>query len=290
MTHSLPYGVKKITGLQPGPKVAIVGVTHGDEPAGLAALEFLEDYFTEHDYPAGELYLVRGNLEAADRNQRFVDYDMNRLFWEDRPDWVDPSWVDYQRAEQLKPLLAEMDFVLDIHSTSKPSVPFALGIGRADHSRFMKTLPVEFFSHGWVGKVLGSMLEWFEDQGDGIGVAVECGWHGDPVTRTIAIQSVKAFLNAAGATNFELEMPPCEKGMDVLVYERVGDAESFEYAHDYVTLDAIQPGELIAWEKGKEFRAPEAQDLVILFPANLESIRKGVNVDAYFLGQFYSLT
>ena len=69
--------------------VAIGGI-HGNEPAGVRALERLFELLAEEPLinPGftfkGELLALRGNLEALNQGKRFIDTDLNRI-WRPTP-------------------------------------------------------------------------------------------------------------------------------------------------------------------------------------------------------------
>ncbi len=115
-----------------GPRVAIVGMTHGNEPVGGQVLRKLEKE-APHHLVAGTVVAVRANLQAERQGRRFTadGVDLNRLY--DKATLrslaqMPPESLCYEegRALQLAPLLIACDAILDLHSTSRPSTPFLL--------------------------------------------------------------------------------------------------------------------------------------------------------------------
>ncbi|MFT5998627.1 MAG: succinylglutamate desuccinylase, partial [Neolewinella sp.] len=73
-------------GAEAGPLVVAIGGVHGNEPAGVLALERLFDML--EDEPRinpgfsfkGDLLALRGNLAALAAGVRFIDADLNRIW------------------------------------------------------------------------------------------------------------------------------------------------------------------------------------------------------------------
>lgn len=96
----------------------VLGVcTHGDEVGPLpAAVHLLERLLLGEVRYDGPLSIVVGNPEAVRAGRRFLDSDLNRVFVAQPP-----SDREGRRARQLKPLLDEADFFLDLHQTGTPT-------------------------------------------------------------------------------------------------------------------------------------------------------------------------
>lgn len=60
------------------------------------------------------------NKLAVDKWERYIKYNLNRLFF----NWN--KWDSYEekRSEELMCILKQSDYLLDLHSTSWPSIPF----------------------------------------------------------------------------------------------------------------------------------------------------------------------
>ncbi|MDO4714424.1 MAG: succinylglutamate desuccinylase/aspartoacylase family protein [bacterium] len=92
-----------------------MALTHGNEPVGLQIFEFLqEELKVQKLLQTGQLILVVVNPLAYQHEQRFIDHNMNRI---SIMPYQDESY-EFERLEQLKPLLQKMDVVLDVHSFS----------------------------------------------------------------------------------------------------------------------------------------------------------------------------
>jgi predicted deacylase len=123
-------GVWSFASPEPGPHVALVSLMHGNEIAGALLLaRWLEQGLRPL---RGTLTLVFANLAAFARFDptdptlsRFVDEDMNRV-WDERVLAGPRRSSELQRARVLRPLMDEVDVLLDLHSMLWPSDPLIL--------------------------------------------------------------------------------------------------------------------------------------------------------------------
>jgi predicted deacylase len=118
--HSLDSG-------RAGPHVMVNALTHGNELCGLWAVKRLLDAGVRPRI--GRLTLSFANVAAYERfgpdalDTRFVDRDFNRLWRDDLID-ADTRSVEAARARELRPVVAGVDRLLDLHSTWHALEPF----------------------------------------------------------------------------------------------------------------------------------------------------------------------
>ncbi len=123
-------GFTSFRGPEPGPHVAVVALTHGNEIAGAIVLDRL---LREGIRPLrGTLTLGFANMGAFarfDPNQptasRFVEEDLNRVWDIDVLDGVRETY-EIMRAREMRPLIDTVDVLLDLHSMLWPSEPLML--------------------------------------------------------------------------------------------------------------------------------------------------------------------
>ncbi len=176
----------------PGERVAVIAVTHGNEPAGIPVLERLaREVHTE--LVAGELLCVRSNLEASAQNLRHTPdgRDLNRL-WDPanlaRIARTPPERLCYEerRAGELAPLLLEATAVLDLHSTSRPAAPFLVFRDDQRHAQMARKLGVAHLVTGLhenailSGGACANVGLGPGKHGDRLGLTFEAGQHTDP--------------------------------------------------------------------------------------------------------------
>lgn len=134
---NLPANVYLVEGTQPGPNVLVMGGTHGDELPGVEIIHRLWKLFgLSEENPRvqrpdwkGNLYLAIGNPAAVAINHRTAAedkarQDLNRCFVPVLMDDPTNDWPDMRRARALRPVLRQIDVMLDLHATTSPTQPF----------------------------------------------------------------------------------------------------------------------------------------------------------------------
>ena len=194
----------------PGPAVALVAVTHGNEPVGQLVLERLEPMLGD-ELTCGSLLIVRSNLEAAADGRRHTEggTDINRLWDADALARIaampaEERCYEERRVLQLAPLLREVDAILDLHSTSQPSPPFLVVRDDQRHARIVRKLGVARIITGLHedgvlgGGVTPDVGLYLGEGSERIGITFEAGQHSDPDNRRRAFEVVVRFLDALG--------------------------------------------------------------------------------------------
>lgn len=251
--------------------VCIMGSIHGDERIGATVLERLKDALREVDIQS-DVYLILGNPEAYRQNVRFVDTDMNRLF-SARRNVISPARdnVEEKRISEIVPVLAECHYLLDIHSTIKPSVPFVYCEPDSAHKVLAELMGVEYIvsaSPDFRPADLITSADNFVDRHGGLGITYESGWHKDAFDIDDVLLKAKLFLQRTGACDFGLDEP--EKSAEskhLTIYNHVVPrSTSFAFARDFHNFDTIAAGEIIGDDPpgGNAVRAE--QDSFIIFP------------------------
>jgi len=282
--------VRVIRGEQPGPAIGLMGMLHGNEPAGHGLWTFAK----ELGRPLrGDIYLILGHpdaVSAAPGGVRYIQDDLNRLFLDDAElleKGVDLDGPDYQRMLELKPALAKLDVLIDIHTTSQPSAPFVIGYtAQAEARRLSRALPV-ILVDGLHQFIRGSAAQWLLDR-NRAAVTVEVGAHLDP-------KAPKHAFNIAGRILAELDMLPLDRFPDfaghqqpsrrVVVGHHVAKvAPDFRYIRHFVNFDPVEPGEIIGEDGEKTYRAPMIDNPVIFMPSAEATLRDDTNTDAFFFG------
>ena len=185
----------------PGPHVAVVALTHGNEIAGAIVLE---QWLRAGLRPSvGRLSLVFANLDAYARfspddptASRFLEQDFNRIW--DR-EWLDGTArsSELRRARVLRPLLEEDDVVLDLHSMLWPSDPLLL-VGSPKSEALALSLGVPPLVVSDPGHEAGKRLIDHLGQQGGRAVLLEAGSHWEPDTVALMDQSARRMLVVCG--------------------------------------------------------------------------------------------
>ena len=282
-------GIKVFKGNGPGPKVGIMAITHGDEPCGLDAHLWIEEYLEKNSLEKGTLYLIKGNIEGYNKNLICIDDNLNRIFTKDIVSELSkkPDSYELNRALKLMPILKKLDYFLDIHSTNKESTPFSLLFNKDKQMEDIAMLmPVDFYSFGWGKFIKGTTTNFVVEYG-GNAIAIECGSHLNPRAGEYAIQASKVFLHTLGL--IKVTHPKWVKNnnyMEVISQEKVSDRKTFKYLKEYINFQPIGQNEVIAEDNNKKYIAPNKKNLHIIFPTKLESIKSGAIKEAYLIGKF----
>ena len=263
----------QFAGLNPGPRLIVLGAVHGNETCGTRAIERVLA-----DIDSGVLCIERGLLTlvpvanplAYAKGERRGERNLNRrLLPSDAP-------VEYEDciANVLCPWLAAHDVLLDLHSFASPGRPFVMR-GPADNAG-----PLEPFAHaaaegrlaahlgpsriveGWMAayaqgaarrRALGLLddadpsygigtTEYMRSQG-GYGVTLECGQHGDAAAPEVGYRAIRQAIALLGLADTLLAPPPAE-------FERLRLTEVVDRQHEadrfvrpWRSFDAVHAGE-----------------------------------------------
>lgn len=260
---------------KPGPHVLINALTHGNEFCGMVALTHLLDAGVRP--LIGTLTLSFANVAAYETfdtanpfESRQLVHNLNRVW---SPEWLDGTLdsPELRRARELRPVVAQADHLLDIHSTSQDVEPFwvyagfprnsavALAIGRpAVHLVMPDGLGsgTPLIQHGHFGEATGR----------GAAMVVECGQHFRQATSDLATSVARAFLAHFGLMVADPVAPPPVPRRFQLLQTCVIKTPEFKFTRPCVGFEVFAKGELIATDGPDEIRAP-CDDCTILMPA-----------------------
>lgn len=299
-THlDLSLRVHQFHGLQPGPRLIVLGAVHGNELAGIRAIER-----TIAELESGAIQIRRGSLTlvpitnplAHRLGTRSGDRNLNRNL---RPTAVPQDFED-RIANVLCPLLAAHDALLDLHSFNSQGEPFALiGPGNntgllepfahaQDEARLALHLGPQRVVEGWMSayesgvarrrersRLAGITLdtdasygvgttEYMRSQG-GWAVTLECGQHADPNAPAVGHRAIRQALALLEMANIPLEAPPAAH--EVLRLVEVTDRLHAEdrFVREWVSFDPVWKDEPIGVRHdGTMVRSPG--DGRIVFP------------------------
>jgi predicted deacylase len=282
-------GFTRFTGPEPGPHVAIIALTHGNEIAGAVALDAL---LRGGPRPLrGRLTLGFANLDAFAQfdpaqptGSRFVDEDMNRLWDETTLDGPRQS-RELTRARAIRPLLADVDILLDLHSMLWPSDPLILcgptARGRALATQ-IATPPLIVADTGHAGgRRLIDYAPFTDPNGTRTAILVESGQHWETPTIARAEATIAALL---GATGLAAPAPPPAsppRCAEVSVAVTAGST-GFTFVQPFRGGDVVaRRNTLIAVDGDTDIRTPH-DDCLLVMP----SLRPGRGQTAVRLARF----
>jgi predicted deacylase len=259
---------------RPGPRVAIAGLTHGNEACGLTAIRWLLD---EGVQPVcGTLTLWLGNVDACRRvdparpetrfGVRAIDRDLNRC-WADALLTGDDPAVELRRARELLPFVDDADALLDIHSTTYAARPFFAFRDTARNRALADALGFPW-SHLLIdgeratGMPMIERPRFADPGGHACALVVECGAHYARATGETAIQVVLRFLDHFGMVERDFvrrhrRVTPSERTTRYRIHEVYrATTDEASFVRPFTGFEEVRAGETILVDGGREIVAP----------------------------------
>lgn len=280
-------------GAEAGPLVVAIGGIHGNEPAGVRALEKLFELLREEPLinPGftfkGELLALRGNLEALAVGKRYIDIDLNRIW---RPDIRNSREFATSEDRELYELLACVEtaveeaplselVLIDLHTTTAHGGIFAVtGDDTASLSLAAEmAVPVV---KGMLSGVQGTTLHYF--RGNHFltefpvrAVTFEAGNHDDPASIDLALAATMNLIRALGCvraedvnTYHDTLLREAAAGLplltDLVYVHRVQQEDCFTMHPGYTNFRTVKKGDVVATDRDGDVVAPD--DGYLLMP------------------------
>lgn len=240
----------------------LVGV-HGNESCGVEAVEKILPNLTVE---RGTVFIAYGNPRAIERNVRFTEANLNRMF---KPDAqlteAEQGSYEYERARYLKTLMQQAEKLLDVHASFVPdSKPFI--ICEKNAYQLASQLPFETVVSGFDHVEPGG-TDYYMNAIGKEGISVECGYLADPASTERAGDVIMKFLQVRGHVREGL----AQYDSVLQSYFRMHTlyltkTDNFTLARPFADFDIIHKGELIGTD-GTEAIVAEAES-IILFARN----------------------
>lgn len=171
-----------------GDTVVFIGGIHGNETAGIGALNRVFDHLKLNKPELkGRAVALVGNLEATRLGQRYVYKDMNRIWTREILDDLHYGRLDTRHTEyaELVQMYGELQkiiettkgrlYIIDLHTTSSPTIPFIVTNKTENCIAFTREFPMPVVS-GLSGFLDGTLLAYMNDLGH-TALAYEGGQH-----------------------------------------------------------------------------------------------------------------
>lgn len=297
-TDALPRKLGDLGPPDRGPLVVLTAGLHGNEPAGVFAIgRVLQQLSALEGRLAGRVVGLTGNRGALRLGQRFVRRDLNRRWYANELERLRRAPLESLDAEdreqrELFDALSELErhgpmHVLDLHTTSGPSEPFACFGDTLRNRHLALTLPIPSIL-GLEEIIDGAMLGYLTERGHAA-ISVEAGEHDEPETVARHEAAIWLFLVAAGALSASdvpslaahrsrLEQAATRGHRVVEVRHRhvVLPDDEFVMKPGYSSFDAVDEGDVVASDRHGPVRAPMAG--LMLMPRY-----QGQGEDGFFL-------
>lgn len=272
----IPDSLKRIIGAvkgsEKGPTVVALSGIHGNERAGVEALQQVFGLLKAANSPfRGEFWGIRANISALKRGVRYIDEDMNRLWFSSIIRKIRETPVEELNSSERKemkkllPLLERLisedtgypTIIADLHSFSSEGCLFTITANNEKNIRLLSHLyaPMIF---GIENTLRGTTLRYFQDLGY-LTFAFEGGQHQDE----LAVYNIKAALlillrqvgciradSIAGLKDFEQHLLEYTQNMPArveLAYQYVIEPEDgFKMRPGFRNFDPVKKGEWLA--------------------------------------------
>ncbi|MBY5956665.1 succinylglutamate desuccinylase/aspartoacylase family protein [Membranicola marinus] len=276
-----------------GPLIIMIGGIHGNEKAGLKALEYLikmleVEHITNEAFQfTGRLIAIRGNIQAQKVNKRYINRDLNRMF---RNDLLQTVLTKEERTAEEKELVEIIDFiknsiadyhpdeifVLDLHTTTAAGGIFTIindSPEALEISLDLKAPVIEGFLRGIKGTIL-HYLNADNVHQNCTALCFEAGQHEDPLSVNRCIAAAVNFLSSVGAVE-KLHIEPRHHRIlheyaaghpihSRLIYtHKIVEGDQFRMEPGFQNFDPIHENQLLANDINGPIYAPSTGLIVM---------------------------
>jgi len=272
--------IGSIKGDVEGPTVIIIAGMHGNEKSGVRAAENILHTLRDIEEPIrGHLLLVRANINALDQNVRYVDEDMNRLWFNSILDKIRETPAEEIRSSErreIKHLLQLLDQVqaeangpvilADVHTFSAEGWMFAITSSAPRQRKLLSNLQVPLV-FGIEESLRGTALGYYQKQGF-ISFGLEGGQHDNELTEFNTTAALVLLLQAVGCIEkqyveeiqeFENYLKRHTQKLPVeteLVYQHIIEPEDeFRMRPGYKNFQPVKKGEWLASDQNGRIEA-----------------------------------
>jgi predicted deacylase len=275
--------VTTFTTTEPGPHVAVLGLTHGNEICGAIAIDNL---FRANIRPRrGKLTLGFNNVAAFQEfdarypiASRYIDEDFNRLWSPATLDGPRRS-SELERARAIRPIVDAADYLLDLHSMQYATAPLMLA-GVLDKSRALaRRVGIPEIIMCDAGHAAGPRMRDYGGFGDPASskaaLLIEAGQHWEKRAAEVATDVTLRYLIALGTVTSDdvaalggpdFGATPQQKIIEVTEAVTISGSR-FEFVAPYIGLEIIaRQGTVIGHDDDKEVRTPY-DDCVLIMPS-----------------------
>ena len=285
-----PYSrlIGKYGGHGGGPMLVCIGGMHGNEPAGVEALEHVYNLLSvEHvanpDFRFNGTFLaLRGNLLALSKGCRFVEEDLNRSLIKENVDRILSRPKTELRNEELElyELISTINdeiercdpervVVLDLHTTTATGGIFVLTSSDEESIRIGTAMNAPVIT-GFSENLPGTTMSYFRPENFDLPVTTVVFEGGQHTERLSVNRIIAAVMNCLGTLGC-IDLDRVENRYNYLLREysqglpkvarlvfryNVEDTDSFEMLPDFQNFMPVEAGSVLAYEQGKPIASP----------------------------------
>lgn len=276
--------IGKYRGEDDGPLLVLIGGMHGNEPAGVRAIELLikmleVEPIKNRDFSLkGNVIGLIGNYRGLQSKQRFIDRDMNRCWSPDVIKSTDTSIAEYQEIREVYQMIqneieetkSQSAIVLDLHTTSSEKGIFVIPSIDESSLEIAKQLhaPVVL---GITEGLSNTSLHFFNTENIGIPtipVVFESGQHTEPLSINRAIAAIINCMRTTGMVRdedvenihdrllieYSKNLP---KVVDLVYGHPITPEDDFSMQPGYANFDPVAEGEWVANDVNGKIYSPQ---------------------------------
>ncbi|MEM6967125.1 MAG: succinylglutamate desuccinylase/aspartoacylase family protein [Bacteroidota bacterium] len=284
------------TGSERGPLLIVFGAMHGNEPAGVKALEMMfkmldvEPITNPYFSFCGRLVGLVGNVRAKAMGLRYINRDLNRQWTPENVARIRSSKVedldeeDLEIKELLEIIHREIDtyqpdrlVFLDLHTTTAYGGIFSIPQDTPESVRIAVELHAPVIK-GLLKGIRGTTLHYFTNENFApktVAVTFESGQHKEELSVNRAIAALTNCMRTIGCVKEEhVEnqhdsiLIEHSKGLpkiaELITIHSIQPEDEFQMIPNYKNFQSVKKGEVLASDKNGKIEAIE--DGLILMP------------------------
>lgn len=279
MNHPMP--TERIIGIyegqKKGPLLFLIGAMHGNEPAGVKAinlvLKMLEvEPITNPTFEfRGKVIGLIGNVKAFNQQKRYIDQDLNRSWTYKSIEAVKNNEIkNTAEQEEIKELLdiihveiqnysPEQVYFVDLHTTSSFGGIFSIVGDEEESIEMAKSLHAPVIK-GMLKGIQGTLMHYFNTENMGIKthtITFESGQHEEDESSNRAIAGIINLMRSINCVDadcvenrhdkilieYAMNLPEIVELVDQY---KINDSEIFEMKPGYENFQKISKGEVLA--------------------------------------------
>nr|WP_321414640.1 succinylglutamate desuccinylase/aspartoacylase family protein [uncultured Allomuricauda sp.] len=272
-----------IQGKEGGPTVVFFGGIHGNETAGIFALEHVFEEIREKRLEVnGHVFAVSGNLGALETRQRFQKEDLNRIWLTERIEHIvkQEKMHHYEEDELYKLFILLQDiletgtppfYFLDLHTTSSTTSPFIVLNDSLLNRNYASNYPLPIIL-GIEEYLKGALLSYINELGY-VSLGFESGQHEDERAVQNCIGFIRyslALTSSVGGLEQDLNSLKDKIAQSSSVPNRfyeiyhqhdIGPETSFKMFPGFVNFQIVPKGTSLALVDGATLKATKKRQL-----------------------------
>ncbi len=257
-----------------GPLLFVTAGVHGNEPSGVKALQkvFAELEKTKPEIN-GRIVGVVGNTAALEKDQRYIDEDLNRTWTEENVKNNDP---ETQEQREMHEIIEELEkfskddytnrFFLDCHTTSSDSLPYISVQEVSDNDQWAHKFPT-YIVRGFSDIVYGAIDHYMSRTGL-TGFVFEAGQHTSHESvenhegiiwlalkqaNGLKVENVSCYPECV--ERFTEKNAPSQKTFEIIYRHEIKKGDNFKMEPGFKNFQKIKKGQLLATSNGQEIKS-----------------------------------